>query len=1251
MNWAGCAYAAIVVSFSLCWKTTAALSGSDGAGFRSVELQPGTSGKAGFTLVDSTATGVGFTNVLRGDAYLTNAVAHNGSGVAIGDVNGDGWPDIYLCSLQGTNRLYRNLGKWHFEEMETGVAACADQLSTGATFADVDGDGDLDLLVNGIAAGTRLFLNDAKGGWTEVKNSGLSRTASATSLALADIDGDGDLDLYCTHYIDVMHLFDPTTRFAIIKRDGRWMVSKVNDQPTTSPRLKDRFEALPDGKVRELPEVDGLYRNDGQGHFTPIQFEPGVFMNEEGKAIPPYRDWGLSVMFRDLNGDGVPDLYVCNDNASRADRVWINSGKGTFRAIDPFSLRHTSRASMGVDFADIDRDGHEDFIVVDMLGREHEKRMTQLFKDLPDPQDRERIDSRPRYGRNTLFFGRADGSYAEAALMAGVAASDWSWCPIFIDVDLDGFEDLLVTNGFEFDVLDQDSENELHNPRRRLSREQLKRSNQFRPHWRTQNAAFRNRGDGTFEPMSHEWGFDQEGVSYGMALGDLDNDGDMDVVVNNLNAVASLYRNDATAGRIAVRLKGLPPNTQGTGARLQLVDRSGTQSQEMICGGRYLSGDQAMRVFATDPAGGKAMRLEVKWRNGRQSVVNEVNTSRIYEIDESKATEQTSSKLKVQSSKEPSITNHQSAITGASPIFEDVSPLLGHMHAEDSFDDWARQPMLPRRLSRLGPGVSWYDVNADAWEDLIVSAGRGGTLAVFTNDHGRGFRRLDRVPPAPGGQGAVLGWPDGKGNRRLLVAVPSYGMAGEQESQIAVYSPTNIAAPQNLPAGKASLGPLAVADIDGDGDLDLFVGGRFRPGRYPEPVSSAFWLNDKGELRLSRSLSEPFESLGLVSGAAFADLDGDGHPDLALAVEWGPVRVYRNRNGHFEEMTTPWGFAGRKGCWTSVTTGDFDGDGRLDLAVGNWGRNTIYELSRNVAAPKGGTPNVNLRLLYDDWNSDGTVELIEAWQRGGNWLPVRNRLWLASGFPELAGEFQTHQAFGKANVQEILGPRYEKAKVLEANELESGIFLNRGSHFDWAPLPRGAQLAPVWSINVGDFDGDGYEDLFLSQNFFGTASDLSRDDSGCELWIRGNGDGTFSAMDGSVSGIKVYGEQRGAALADFNHDGRVDLAVTQNNSTTRLYVNRRAKQGLRVVLGGPPSNPDAVGARIRVLYSGDRMGPCRIIQAGSGYWSQDAGPQVLGLRESPVALWIRWPGGEERTVPLNDQVWDVRVQFENEAKK
>lgn len=1150
---------------------------------------------------------------------MTNAVAHNGAGVAVGDVDADGWPDIYFCNLQGPNRLYRNLGNWRFEEVSLGEAACAGQLSTGVTFADVDGDGDLDLLVNGISAGTRLFRNDGKCNWTEAKDSGLSRTASATSMALADIDGDGDLDLYCTHFIDAMHLADPTTYFAMAKRGDQWEVTKVNGESTRSPKWKGRFEALPDGKVRELPEVHGLYRNDGQGRFAAIEFEPGVYLNDQGKPIPPYRDWGLAVMFRDLNRDGIPDLYVCNDNTS-PDRIWINSGKGTFRAIEPLKFRHTSRSSMGVDVGDIDRDGNDDIIVVDMLAREHGKRVTQLVRDRPDPLDGERIEERPQYNRNTLFFGRPDGSFVEAAFMAGVAATDWTWTTIFMDVDLDGYEDLLVTNGFEFDVMDQDSSDQIKDGRRRFTEAQLKRKMQFHPRWRTRNAAFRNLRDGVFEPAGQQWGFDHQGVSFGMAQGDLDNDGDLDLVVNNLNEAASLYRNDTTAGRIAVRLQGLRPNTQGVGARVKLVGGAMTQAQEMICGGRYLSGDQAARVFAAGLDSQTPMRLEVRWRDGSQSTVTGVLANRIYEITQPAST----GRVDVAQVAQPE------------PMFADVSSLIDHAHSEEAFDDWARQAMLPRRLSRVGPGVSSYDFDGDGWEDLIVTAGRSGRLAAYRNDQGRSFQKFEGAPIASGDQGAVLGWSDGQGHRRLLVATSNYEMTPEAESEIAIYSPTNLASPQRLPAGVASLGPLAAADIDGDGDLDLFVGGRFRPGRYPEPVSSTIWLNEQGKLAASGSLSEPFKLMGLVSGATFADLDGDGAPDLALATEWGPVRVFRNQRGRFEEVTSAWGLANLTGWWTSVTAGDFDGDGRMDLACGNWGRNTVYELYQPTA----------FRLFYGDWNSDGVVQMIESWRSGMNWFPVHDRTWLARGFPKLNVGFPTHQAFGQAAVRDILGPAFEKCSFLEAAQLSSKVLLNRGARFESVPLPREAQLTPVFSLNVGDVDGDGIEDLFCSQNFFGTASDISRDDSGSGLWLRGKGRGTFTALDASVTGIQVMGEQRGAALVDFNHDGRVDLAVSQNNAPTKLYANRATKRGIRVVLNGPPANPDGVGAQLRVVYTGDRKGPCRTVQAGSGYWSQDAASQVLGLQESPVALWIRWPGGKEQTFPIKDQEWTVRIAFE-----
>ena len=1183
---------------------------------RSVAVAPGAADRAGFTRLSSVVTGLAFTNALTGDAYLTNAVAHNGSGIALGDVDGDGWPEIYLCSLQGENRLFRNLGGWKFEPMAIGDAACAGQMSTGAALADIDGDGDLDLLVNGIAAGTRLFLNDGRGRWAERADCGLSRTASATSLALADMDGDGDLDLYCAHYIDFMHMVDPTTQFGMGQRDGRYFVNKVNGVPTTVPRLQDRFEVMPDGEVREHPEADALYRNDGNGRFTAIQAEPGVFLDEAGRPMAPPRDWGLAVVFRDLDGDGFPDLYVSNDYAS-PDRLWINDGQGHFRAIGPLQLRHTSFNSMGIDVADVDRNGLDDILVVDLLATRHERRLRQLGKTPPDPRARESVTGRPQFNRNMLFLGRPAGAFVEAALQSGLAASDWSWSPVFLDVDLDGYEDLLVTSGFEFDLMDQDTHDRLRDPQRRPTLRQMKRWMQNFPNWRTTGLAFRNRGDGTFEPKSAEWGFDEEGLAFGMALGDLDHDGDLDVVVSHVNSPVSVYRNEATAGRIGVRLRGLAPNTAGIGARVRLTGATVAQSQEMVAGGRYLSGDQAMRVFAADRRTTNSLALEVRWRSGAISLLTNVEPDNVYEIGEAAA------RPPVRRGEAPAV----------APMFQEVSSLLGHELAGEAFDDSQLQPLVPRRFSRSGSGVAWTDLDGDGWEDLAIGAPRGGQPAVFSNRQGKTFAAT-RLGAVRGAQRGVVGWPDGRGTRKWLAATADLGASGAHASLLASYPGGGTEAPKLHGLGPEIAGPLTVGDIDGDGDLDVFIGGQFRPGRYPEPVRSTFWLNDAGTLRFSPEMSRPLLSAGCVNGATLADLDGDGDLDLALAVEWGPVRVFRNEGGRFEEATGPLGLTGRTGWWTGIVAGDFDGDGRLDLAVGNAGRNTGYALFR--PGP--------LRVYFGEWNAPGRVEILEAWQRAGTWLPVKHRTLLATGLPELASRFPTHEAFGLASVPDILGQHVATARFLEATELDSGILLNRGARFEWVPLPREAQLAPVFSVNVGDVEGDSVEDLFLSQNRSDLLPELSRDDAGQGLWLRGKGDGRFEALSAETTGIAIHGEQRGAALADFNHDGRVDVVVTQDNGPTHLFSNQLARPGLRVVLEGPTANPDGIGAQMRLRSQDGSAGPVRAVQGGSGYGSQDGATQVLGVRDAPKAVWVRWPGGRVQVVPLAAGQMEIRIR-------
>jgi len=545
---------------------------------RSAPLSVPKAGKPGFTCLPAAETGLSFTNRLSDAKAAENQIRLNGSGVALGDVDGDGWCDIYLCGLEGSNVLYRNLGGWKFTDITaTAGVACAGQDSTGAVFADVDGDGDLDLLVNGIGVGTRLFLNEGNGRFRESVDSGLARKLGATTLALADIDGDGDLDLYVANY-----------RTTTIRTTG-FAVMNVNGRRTILPDDRDRLEYTPEGRVLEHGEVDILYRNQGKGRFQPVSWTDGTFLDEEGQPIakPPH-DWGLAAMFRDLNDDHAPDLYVCNDFHS-PDRIWINDGHGRFRAISRLALRNTSTFSMAVDVADMNRDGFDEIFVADMLSLRRSRRLMQLASTDPYSALIGVLDDRPQFDRNTLHLNRGDGTYAEIARFAGLEASEWTWAVIFLDVDLDGYEDLLCSTGHAFDTQDLDAEARIR-ARGPWSRERIPQKLLLFPKMQMPKVAFRNRGDLTFEEIGGTWGFNQVGVGHGMALADLDNDGDLDVVVNNLNQAVGVYRNECRAPRVAVRLRGRAPNTRGIGAKIWLYGGAvPMQSQEMICGGRYLS--------------------------------------------------------------------------------------------------------------------------------------------------------------------------------------------------------------------------------------------------------------------------------------------------------------------------------------------------------------------------------------------------------------------------------------------------------------------------------------------------------------------------------------------------------------------------------------------------------------------------------------------------------------------------------------
>lgn len=1188
-----------------------------GASVTSSKLSVPSGGKTGFTMIQSSETGITFENPLRDELSTRNQILLNGSGVATGDFDNDGLCDVYFCRLDGSNVLYRNLGDWRFEDVtdKAGVGATGKQC-TGATFADIDGDGDLDLLVAAFGS-FNCYLNDGKGHFTEVANTaGLASKLGANTIALADIDGDGDLDLYVSHY-----------RLTTLKDGGDLRLQAKDGRFVIPPELRDRI-TFANGSLREYGEPDTLYRNDGKGHFSEVSWTGGSFLDEDGNVLKgPPLDWGLNVTFRDINNDGYPDIYVCNDFWT-PDRIWINDGKGRFRALDKLALRCTSASSMGVDFADIDGDGNQDFMVVDMLSRDHKHRMTQSDALKPLPSNIGAIDNRPQINRNTLFLNRGDNTFAEIANLANVSASEWSWTTIFFDIDLDGRPDLFIANGHGRDLQNLDTAAKL-----RLvnegSDEEMRRNLLMYPRLHTPNTAFHNLGDLHFEESSHKWGLDLEGSSYGASLADLDNDGDLDLVVNNLNASASVYRNDSSADRIAVRLKGESPNTQAIGAKVMLLGGPvPRQTQEVISGGRYESGSDPLVVFASGQAQSE-MTLQVIWRTGKRSVIHNVLSNHLYVIDE-----------------ESSEAFADERTAPIEPAFKDESESLRHTHHENEFDDFQRQPLLPKRLSQLGPGVTWHDLNGDGFDDLIIGSGKDGKMSIFMNDGKGNFSAMSSEAtnrPTDRDETTVVAWSE-QASTNLLIGLSNFedGTTGGESASHYRYENQSLVSTPGLPAQVSSTGAIAMADFDGDGDLDLFVGGRTIPGRYPQPSSSAFFRNDGGRFVLDTANTSKLAAVGLVSGAVFSDIDGDGDPDLILAIEWGPVTVFKNENGNFVNATNELGLDKYTGWWNGVSVGDFDEDGKLDIVATNWGLNSKYQTASSPS----------LRVHYDDFDGNGSLDIVEEHYDPTltKYVPERRLDSLAQGMPFLKARFPTYQQYADAGIVDLFGQRIERAPVLTASGLDHKIFFSRGGHFEAVSLPIEAQFAPAFGVNVADFDGDGHDDIFIAQNFFATTTETPRMDGGRALWIRGDGHGNLSSVPGQVTGIKIYGECRGSATADFDRDGRIDLAVTQNGAATKLFRNIRGKKGLRVHLSGSEHNPDGVGATIRLIFGGsDRYGAAREIHAGSGYWSQDSVVQVMGAPEFPSRIWIRWPGGKTTITEIPQSATEIRVYLDGKA--
>jgi enediyne biosynthesis protein E4 len=1094
-----------------------------------------------------------------------------GTGVAIGDFDNDGRADVFVVSKTESCRLFRNLGGWRFEDVSerAGVAdrgAAAAIWKQGATFADVNNDGWLDLYVCRFNAPNLLYLNQRDGTFREsARAAGLDVVDSSLMAAFADYDRDGWLDVFLqTNLLD-------------------------------NPR-------------RPGGQRDYLFRNKGDGTFQNVTAQAGLDGGETQ---------GNSAAWWDYDDDGWPDLYVANDFAA-PDRLYQNNGDGTFTNVIDDVVPHVPYSSMGTDVGDINNDGLFDLLATDMAATSHEKDQRSMADTRGRTKDpAEGSKAIPNYLRNSLFLNTGTGRCLEVAHLAGLAATDWTWSVRFEDFDNDGRVDLHVTNGMHREIHNTDLLLRMMATEGAADRVRAARNS---PVLSEPNLAYRNLGDLQFEETGAAWGLNQRSVSFGAATGDLDGDGDLDLIFSNYEAGATVLRNEDTEGnRVVVALRGLASNRFGIGATVRIETATGVQARVVTLARGYMSSSEPIAHFGLGDESHVA-RLTVRWPSGHAQVFENLAANTRYTITEPAGSAPT------QSGRAPP-SGRYIDVTGSSN--------LSLRAAEEIVDEIGQQRLLPVRLNRRGPALAAGDIDGDGRDDLVF----GGTTldpARILLDAGEGrFTAIGRI--AGGGawssinDGPVLLF-DANGDGRTDILVTKGGNslpAGSPEYQpLLLFGASDglrPAAGEVLPPIAESIGAAAAADFDRDGRLDVFLGGRVSPGLYPLAPRSMLLRNEGGRfVDATDAFAPALREIGMVTSALWTDVDRDGWPDLLVAIEWGEIRYLHNASGRrFEDWTERAGFAAAgTGWWTALASADFNRDGKPDYVAGNAGLNTPYRAS----------PERPTQLFVSEHPDGGAPRLIEAYYEGDTLYPRRSRKELAAIFPAVARRFPRNDVFARASLEQILGAEtLSGATRFTAAELRSGVFLSQpDGRYRFQPLPRLAQVAPFQGVATGDFDGDGFADIYAVQNSYAPSPVVGRFDGGLSQLLCGDGSGGFRVMPHADSGLIVPGDAKAVVVFDLDDDSWPDFVLTRNGDSSVAFRNLGAegRNPLRVTLAGPEGNPTAIGAWIDVeLSDGDRQSA--EVCAGAGWMSQSAPAAYFGFPDGNPPRWVtvRWPDG------------------------
>lgn len=1078
---------------------------------------------------DGATLGLDFQNLLKRENIKNYLLA--GAGLAVGDIDGNGLPDVFLVSQDGPNKLFKQSSPWVFQDVTT--ASGIRDLGTwgsGAAFADFENDGDLDLYVCNKGAYDEVYLNQGDGTFRgNTIGTGNASLRAPTMVAFADYDLDGDLDFYqtSTRLLGLKEMFG--NKLDLVRDEqGAWQAH---------PKYGGEFEVI-DGIPRELGTEDILFRNEGSSVEQPFRFREVTTR----AGIKASRDHGLAAVWWDFDNDDYPDLYVSNDFHT-PDRLYRNNRDGTFREVTGEALAYTSWSSMGSDFADVNNDGWFDYLSTDMSATTHFKQKTMMGAMTDTAWFLDNLEPR-QYMRNALHVNTQTGQFLETAFYSGLDSTDWTWSGVFGDLNNDGLEDAFFTNGIERNVQDSDM-----NLRMNAARDQGATNKELTemflnsPRFKEQNLAFRNDGKLRFSDQSKGWGLDDLSVSHGAVLCDLDRDGDLDVLVNNMNDPVGVFENRSGESdhAILVSLRGRKNNRFGLGARITAWMPDGTSLTRIITSSRgYMSGCEPVAHLGLGPHE-SIKKLEIRWPGGGRQTFADLASDFHYRITESTDLSKVSNPVK------------------ASPLFTDATSkaLPDFRHEENIFNDFNDQPLLPNRLSRHGPALAIADLNGDGRPDYFLGGACGHDARLFLQKADGSFKPGEVVLPLADADyediDAVFFDADQDGDQDLFVVSGGASHeAGTARYHDRLYLNDGTGRLQPAPAG--SLPPLAISgscvapcDFDGDGDTDLFVGGRHVPGQYPTVPESALLVNEGR--RFTRA-GTPFDRAGMVTDAIWADLDGDQRPDLVLATEWGPLKIFLNKANVFVESTKEAGLENFKGWWTCVEAVDLDGDGDQDLVAGNFGLNTKYYVDDAHPAT----------LFASDFGDQGRMQLVEAKLKDGKLLPVRGRSCSTTAMPHLKKLAPTYTDFALKSLPELYTPQaLDSAMRLEANSLASAIFRNSGSGtFTHEPLPVLSQLAPVMSIATGDFNGDGRTDLALGQNFFDPQRETGRMNGGLGVVVMFP-DGMARELSASESGFVQRTNLRHLHAADFNLDGRPDLISANNDQAPKLFLSRREK--------------------------------------------------------------------------------------------